>query len=66
MKRYSIESQITEVDTTAHKVLHESNSITTARAFVLGYLAGNDLERNEQVKIQDTARDVTLYVGAPS
>tara|TARA_R110000823_G_scaffold211268_1_gene341588 strand:- start:317 stop:517 length:201 start_codon:yes stop_codon:yes gene_type:complete len=65
MKRYAIETQITEADAAAHRVLHESNSITTARAFVLGYLAGNDLEKNQQVKIHDTARDVTLYVGAP-
>ncbi len=65
MKRYAIETQITEADATAHRVLHESNSVTTARAFVLGYLAGNDLEKNQQVKIHDTARDVTLYVGAP-
>ena len=66
MKRYAIETQITEADATAYRVLHTSNSIATARAFVLGYLAGNDLERNEQVKIQDTARDVTLFIGAPS
>ena len=66
MKRYAIESQITDRETVAHRVLHESNSITTARAFVLGYLAGKDLEKNQQVKIHDTARDVTLYVGAPS
>ena len=66
MKRYAIETQITDRETVAYRVLHESNSIATARAFVLGYLAGNDLERNEQVKIQDTARDVTLFIGAPS
>ena len=65
MKRYAIETQITEADAASLRVLHESNSITTARAFVLGYLAGNDLEKNQQVKIHDTARDVTLYVGAP-
>lgn len=66
MKRYAIETQIIDREAVAYKVLHESNSIATARAFVLGYLAGNDLAGNEQVKIQDTARDVTLYVGAPS
>ena len=66
MKRYAIESQITDRETVAYRVLHESNSITTARAFVLGYLAGNDLEKNQQVKIHDTARDVTLFIGASS
>tara|TARA_R110002096_G_scaffold35349_1_gene99931 strand:- start:966 stop:1277 length:312 start_codon:yes stop_codon:yes gene_type:complete len=56
MKRYQIEASTFELDgTESHKVLHTSNSISTARAYLAGFTDANDWKQYDLVNLLDTA-----------
>ena len=56
MKRYQIEASTFELDgTESHKVLHTSNGISTARAYLAGFTDANDWKDYDLVNLLDTA-----------
>jgi len=56
MKRYQIEASTFELDgTESHKVLHNSNSISTARAYLKGFTNATDWKDYDIINLLDTA-----------
>tara|TARA_R110000868_G_scaffold211245_1_gene461313 strand:- start:601 stop:912 length:312 start_codon:yes stop_codon:yes gene_type:complete len=56
MKRYQIEASTFELDgTESHKVLHTSNGISTARAYLEGFTTASGWKDYDLVNLLDTA-----------
>jgi len=56
MKRYTIEASTFDEDgTESHTVLHDSNSVSSARAYLKGFTTASDWKDYDLVNLLDTA-----------
>ena len=56
MKRYTIEASTFDEDgTESHTVLHDSNSVSSARAYLKGFTTASDWKEYDIINLLDTA-----------